>query len=161
MTEHISEHISLKEATKSHTAIKCGIDNKPGRAELAAMKIVAVQCFEPCREYYGGKALGVGSFFRCLLLNRALGSKNSSFHVFGMAIDIDADIYDHHTNKQIFDFFYQNKRALPFTELVWEYGSKEEPAWVHIAYNPADKRRMVKRAYMNGGKAKIIPFDLY
>ena len=47
--ERISKHISYKEATRSTTAIRLGIDNKPFEYELGNMKAIAENIFEPLR----------------------------------------------------------------------------------------------------------------
>ena len=45
----ISEHISEKEATKSITALRLGIDNTPDGDTLINMKTLAEMVFEPSR----------------------------------------------------------------------------------------------------------------
>ena len=84
----ISKHISYKEATRSITAIRLGIDNKPFEYELGNMKAVAENIFEPLRKWVGG-AIKVTSFFRSEKLNQAIGGSVSSQHCQGRAIDID------------------------------------------------------------------------
>ena len=46
----ISKHISEKEATKSITTLRLGIDNTPDGGALNNMKLVAEKVFEPLRE---------------------------------------------------------------------------------------------------------------
>ena len=48
--DRISKHISYKEATRSTTALRLGIDNTPNEYELQNMEIVAKNVFEPLRE---------------------------------------------------------------------------------------------------------------
>ena len=50
----ISEHISEKEAVKSITALRLGIDNTPDADSLNNMKIIAEKVFEPLRKWVGG-----------------------------------------------------------------------------------------------------------
>jgi hypothetical protein len=50
----ISEHISYKEATRSVTALRLGIDNTPNEYQLQNMEIVAKNVFEPLRKAVGG-----------------------------------------------------------------------------------------------------------
>jgi hypothetical protein len=152
--DRISDHITYKEATKSLDAIRFGIVNTPDQRQLGNMKRVAQHSFEPCRAELGHLPIYVSSFFRAPALNIKIGGSRNSFHCHGMAMDLDADVFQHHTNKQIFDYFYYTGN---FTELVWEYGTEEEPAWVHVAYAANDSRKMIKRATDSG----IITFDLY
>lgn len=155
---HISENVTLIEATKSQTAVRYGIQNIATPQEIARMQYVAAGCFEPTRAALGNLPIYVSSFFRCLALNRKLNSNDASFHRLGAAIDIDGDFFGHHSNRDIFNFILMN---LDFTELVWEYGNRYEPAWVHVAKLKGDPRRMVKRAHRENDKTEIISFDLY
>ena len=49
----ISKHISLKEATRSNTAQRKGIDNFPDSETLITMQITAEHIFEPMRNHFG------------------------------------------------------------------------------------------------------------
>jgi hypothetical protein len=91
------------------------------------MQLVADKCFEPLRKWYG-KPIKINSFFRCKALNDAVGSKDTSYHRLGMAIDMSAGSKEE--NKKLHDWCAKN---LKFTELINEY----DFLWVHIAYNPA------------------------
>lgn len=123
----ISEHITYNEATLSPTALRLGINNKPTEQELKNMQLVADKCFEPLRKWYG-KPIKINSFFRCKALNDAVGSKDTSYHRLGMAIDMSAGSKEE--NKKLHDWCAKN---LKFTELINEYSY----SWIHIAYNPA------------------------
>ena len=50
----ISKHISDKEGVYSTTATRRGLDNSPSQFELANMKELAEQVFEPLREWVKG-----------------------------------------------------------------------------------------------------------
>ncbi len=152
----ISKYMSYKEATRSQTSTRMGIDNTPDTYQLKNMKFVATEVFDKVREFVGGP-LTCSSFLRVPELNKAIGSGYSSFHIHGAAIDIK-NISTTVSDAEIFDFI----RCEPeFSELIWEFGDSTEPAWVHVAYLEGDNRKMVKRALKVGGKNKIIPFDLY
>ena len=66
--ERISKHISYKEGNKSNTAQRLGIQNTPGAYELTNMQNIAVNLFEPLREWVGGP-VRITSFYRCEELN--------------------------------------------------------------------------------------------
>lgn len=144
-TSKISKHVSYKEATKSRTATKYGIDNTPSDAALARMKHVAENVFEPIREHFG-VPIGITSFYRSAALNRAIGGSSTSEHVYGSAMDIDADVYGKITNKQIFDYIKEN---LNFNQLIWEFGTDKEPAWVHVSLKPDGEtnKKQILQAY--------------
>ena len=58
----ISKHITYKEATRSVTALRLGIDNKPGEYELQNMELIAEKVFEPLRRAVNGP-IKINSFF--------------------------------------------------------------------------------------------------
>ena len=124
----ISKHISEKEATKSVTALRLGIDNTPDGDTLNNMKIVAEKVFEPLREYVGG-AIKINSFYRSPELCEAIGSKATSQHTKGEAIDIDS--LGEKTNAEL---FYYIKDNLDYDQIIWEHGDDENPDWIHASY---------------------------
>ena len=154
----ISKHISEKEATKSVTALRLGIDNTPDGDTLNNMKLVAEKIFEPLREWVGGP-IKINSFYRSPALNEAIGGasdksgRQTSQHCKGQAIDVD-DIYGHKTNKEMFEWI---KETLDFDQLIYEFGTDDNPAWIHFSYVSEDKNRnRVLRAVRDEGKTKYI-----
>ena len=152
---NLSKFITLKEATKSRTAIRLGIENLPNEDQLKAMKLVATKIFDPCREFIGAP-LGANSFLRVIPLNRAVGSSDSSQHPRGEAVDIDCDVYGNGTNKEVFDFIKDN---LEFDQLIWEYGTEEEPAFVHCSFTDRyPNRKEILVAYVVNHRTKYKPY---
>jgi uncharacterized protein YcbK (DUF882 family) len=129
----ISKYVSYNEATKSQTAIRHGIKNEPNDEQLQNMKIVAIKCFDPIREFYG-KPLRVSSFFRSLELNRKVGGAKNSLHLNGQSIDFDAGSIQE--NKKIFEWAKDN---LEYDQLINEYNF----SWVHISYNQGKNRKQI------------------
>lgn len=147
MSNRISKHISYAEGVKSNTAKRKGIDNTPPLQVLMNMKLVAEECFEPLRRKHG-KPIGISSFYRSPELNTAIGGSKTSDHCKGCAIDIDADIYNNGiTNKEIFEWLRAN---VEFDQLIWEYGTDDNPAWVHVSYRARGNRGQVMRASSSG-----------
>ena len=146
--EKISKHISYKEATRSNTAIRKGINNTPDGDQLIAMKLVAEKVFEPMREHFG-KPIRINSFLRVSALNVAVGGSKSSQHCKGEAIDMDG--LNGLTNKEIFDYIKNN---LDFDQLIWEYGTDKEPDWVHVSYSANGNRKQILKAIK--GKGYVI-----
>lgn len=139
----ISKYISLAEATKSQTAERLGIENMPDAATIQRMKYVAEKVFDPLREHFG-VPIGVSSFYRSTALNAAIGGSKTSQHRSGEAIDIDADMFGGITNKQIFDYIRYN---LDFDQLISEFGTRDNPNWVHVSLTTGYNRRQVLRAF--------------
>ena len=149
----ISKHISDKEATKSITALRLGIDNTPNGTAYNNMKILATNVFEPLRQWVGGP-IKITSMYRSPELCDALGSNGrTSQHTKGQAIDID-DIYGHKTNAEMFEYIKNN---LEFDQLIWEFGNEDNPDWLHISYVDLEKnRKRILKAVRDQGKVKYI-----
>ena len=148
----ISKHISYKEGVHSITAIRKGIDNEPNEEQLANMKLVANNVFEPLRVFINGP-IKVNSFFRSPDLNKAIGGSTKSQHCKGQAIDID-DTYGKATNAEMYWWIKEN---LDFDQMIWEFGNNDNPDWVHISYVSPDKNRnRCLKAYRENGKTKYM-----
>ena len=146
----ISKHISNKEGVYSITAMRLGLDNKPGQFLLGNMEELAEQVFEPLREWVGGP-IRINSFYRSKVLNKAIGGSTTSQHCKGQAIDID-DTNCKKTNAEMYAWIKEN---LNFDQMIWEFGDDKNPNWVHVSYvNEIDNRNRCLKAYKEGGKTK-------
>ena len=146
--ERISEHISYREAIKSNTASRLGIDNTPSDYEITNMVGVAFNVFEPLRKYVGGP-IRINSFYRCEGLNRAIGGSSRSQHCQGRAIDLD-DTLGYKTNAEMYKYIKDN---LSFDQLIWEFGDDTNPDWIHVSYvHPDENRKRCLRAERINGK---------
>jgi hypothetical protein len=130
------------------------------------MEIIAKRIFEPLREWVGG-AIKINSFFRNEETNRAIGGASKSMHIEGRAIDID-DVYGHKTNAEMYHYIKDN---LDFDTLIWEFGTDDNPSWVHVSYIDEDfnpswvhvsyidedfNRQRCLKAIRENGKTKYI-----
>jgi zinc D-Ala-D-Ala carboxypeptidase len=138
----ISEHITYSEATVSQTAIRKGIKNIPNAQELSRMQYVATEIFDKVRDHFN-VPIRVSSFFRCKELNAAIGGSKTSQHMTGEAIDMQAT--GKLTNAQIYNYIKDN---FEFDQLIWEFGTDKEPAWVHVSLRKIGKNR--KQAFKIG-----------
>lgn len=149
MEIRISKHISIKEATRSNTAERLGINNFPDSPTLVNMQALAENVFEPLREHFG-HPIYITSFYRSPELNKAIGGSPTSQHCGGQAIDID-DVIGESTNA---DFFNYIKDNLDFDQLIWEFGNDSNPNWVHVSYSAFNNRGNVLKAVKENGKTK-------
>ena len=147
MSDRISEHISLKEGIKSHTATRLSIDNTPRDLDLINMKTIADKVFEPLRKFVGGP-IAINSFYRSPKLNSAIGGSTSSQQCIGCALDID-DKYGYKTNAEMFEYIKCN---LDYDQMIWEFGNNDNPDWVHVSYISEDvnRRRLLKAIKIKG-----------
>ena len=96
---NISNHISYREGVLSNTATRLNIDNTPNGYQLANMEAIALNIFEPLRDWARGP-IKINSFFRSVDLNTAIGGSSKSQHCEGRAIDID-DTFKFKTNAKL------------------------------------------------------------
>jgi len=161
----ITQHLSLAEVTRSETAKRKGISNMPTPEHLENFKNLGINIFEPIRRYFGSP-IHISSGYRSKALNKAIGGAGkivdgkyvpTSQHCSGEAIDIDMDGNSNAiTNKHVFDYIKQN---LNFDQLIWEFGTKDNPDWVHVSYKTnGNQRKQVLRAVKQGGKTSYIPY---
>lgn len=151
---NISAHITLSEATFSQNAVDNKIDNTPTAEHLEAMEYVAENIFERVRAHFG-KPIRINSFYRSQKVNKAVGGSLTSQHCRGEAIDVTGVPYGI-KNSEIFHYIKDN---LDFDQLIWEFGDKNEPSWVHFSLSmKGNKRQVIKAVKGTNGKTSYIPF---
>jgi hypothetical protein len=152
----LSEHLNLAEVTRSDSAKRKGIDNTPTPEHLENFKKLAENIFEPIRKHFG-VPIHISSGYRSKALNTAIGGSLTSQHCSGEAIDIDMDgSANGVNNKMVFEFIKAN---LNFDQLIWEFGTKDAPDWVHVSFETSGKqRKQILRAIKSGGKTAYQPY---
>lgn len=133
----LSKNLSLNEAITSQTAIRKKIDNTPTTEVIENLKHVAVNVFQKVRDHFD-KPIRLSSGYRSPALNKAVGGSNKSQHVTGQALDIQGT-----NGVSNADIFYYIKDNLEFDQLIWEYGTADEPAWVHVSLRKQNNRKQV------------------
>ena len=112
----LSKHFKLEEFTKSMTATRKGIDNTPGAGDIKNLENVCYEILEPARAKFE-KPITITSGYRSEELCEAIGSKKTSQHAKGQAVDFD--------------------------QLIMEYFDPNDPAggWIHVSYNEKGSNR--------------------
>jgi hypothetical protein len=146
----LSQHLSLSEVTRSESAKRNGISNMPTEQHIANFKLLAEKVFEPVRVHFG-VPIHISSAYRSIELNRVVKGSLTSQHCTGEAIDVDMDGSPSGvTNKMVFDYIKDN---LEFDQLIWEFGTKDNPDWVHVSYESTGRqRKQVLKAVRANGK---------
>jgi hypothetical protein len=146
----LSQHLDLSEVIRSESAKRNGISNMPIALHIENFKLLAEKVFEPVRVHFGCP-IHISSGYRSAELNRCVGGSSTSQHCTGEAIDIDMDgSQSGVTNKMVFDYIKDN---LVFEQIIYEFGTKENPDWVHVSYESTGKqRKQVLRAVRANGK---------
>jgi hypothetical protein len=148
----LTKNFSLHELTKSEAALRLGLENEPDEQQLAALKLLAEKVLQPVRDHYN-KGVKVNSGLRVLLVNRAIGSKDTSDHVKGQAGDIEIPGV---ANADLAQWVKDN---LEFTQLILEFYTPGIPdsGWVHVSYDPKNLKKQVMTATKQGGKTVYLP----
>ena len=125
---YLTEHFTLEEVTQSQTASRNGIDNSlPGDLYPAVLKTAVGM--EKVRALLD-KPISVDSWYRCPALNSAIGSKPTSQHIKGEAVDFICPAYG--TPTQIAKFLVSNSDLIRYDQLILEH------SWVHISWNSSN-----------------------
>ena len=145
---NLSKNLSLAEVTKSATAKRRGIANEPSIEHLENLKALSEKIFQPIREEFMCPIF-ISSGYRSEALNEAIGGSKTSQHSKGEAFDLDADVYGVITNADIFNYITDR---LDFDQCIWEFGTDENPDWVHVSYKKDGNNRgqMLKAVRVNG-----------
>lgn len=134
----LSENFSLAELCKSSTALRCGITNTPGDAQVKALELLTKNILQPVRAHYD-VAFIPSSGFRCLELNRQIKSKDTSQHTKGEAVDFEVPGI---SNLELAKWIRDN---LEFDQLILEFWKEDDPhaGWVHCSYKEEGNRKSV------------------
>ena len=140
----LSGHFSLAELTKSQTATRKGIDNKPTLEHIENLTELCVQILEPTRRNFS-KPMVITSGYRSEELCEAIGSKSTSQHAKGEAADFEMFGID---NKELAKYIKNN---LVFDQLILEFYNPDDPSsgWVHCSYSKEENR---KQSLLYNGK---------
>lgn len=135
MATYISKNFTLEELTASATAKAKGIRNVPGQTDIINLCALVHNVLQPLRNWWG-RPIKIGSGFRSLALNNAVGGVRNSQHMRGEAADlcIEGDL------KQGREWFNWIKNHCDFDQLIWEHNSKDS-YWVHVSYRADGKNR--------------------
>ena len=121
-------------------ATKTGLNNQLTSEALANIEFLVKNLLQPLRDAYG-KPIKINSGYRSVDVNKAVGGSKTSQHTKGEAVDIVAE-----DNKALFDLIKNN---FDFDQLIWEYGTDKQPAWVHVSLKKTGNRKQVMRAITN------------
>ena len=140
----LSGHFSLSELTKSQTAERKGISNKPTLEHIENLTELCTHILEPTRRNFG-KPMVITSGYRSEELCEAIGSKTTSQHAKGEAADFEMFGLD---NRSLAKYIKNN---LIFDQLILEFYNQDDPSsgWVHCSYSKEENR---KEALLYNGK---------
>ena len=125
----LSPHFSLEELTHSDTATRLGIDNTPTVEVIDNLTFLAGE-LEHVRNILGHPML-VSSGFRCYALNDHLGSKRTSSHTKGLAVDFICPSFGN--PRSVCDAIIMAN--INYDQVILEYDR-----WVHLSFKQENPR---------------------
>ncbi len=128
----LSKNFSLPELVKSQTAERLGIPNNPSADHIYNMGELAENILQPIRNEYG--PFMVSSGFRSVALCEAIGSKATSQHAKGEAVDFEVPGI---SNYDLAEWISDN---LPFDQLILECFTGGNTGWIHCSYVPDGRK---------------------
>ena len=144
----LSKNFSLLELTKSQTAERRGIENKPTAEHIENMVALCENILQPVRDQYG--SFIVSSGYRCPELCIAIGSSKDSQHAKGQAADFEvAGI----SNYKLASWIEEN---LEFDQLILECFTGGNTGWIHCSYVPDGRRETLTYDKQNGYRHGLI-----
>ena len=144
----LSKHFTLEEFEKSQTATRKGIKNKAGSGEIKNLGDLCYEVLEPVRAKFD-KPVTITSGYRSPELSEAIGSKATSQHCKGEAVDMEVIGV---SNLQVALWIENN---LDFDQLILEFWTGEaNSGWIHVSYKDGSNRKQVLtydgKSYTNG-----------
>lgn len=141
----MTKNFSLAELTKTSTGLPNDLpDHLEGNLRNLAEKVL-----QPVRDALG--PIIVTSAYRSPEVNRRVGGSSKSQHIQAQA----ADLKFHGGNDVLFKWLSRN---VEFDQLIWEFGTDVEPAWVHVSYVEGRNRKQKLKAVRINGKTKYQQF---
>ncbi|HWT38069.1 MAG TPA: D-Ala-D-Ala carboxypeptidase family metallohydrolase [Paraburkholderia sp.] len=147
---NLSPHFTLEEFVASQTATRDHIDNTPGPAIVASLKLTA-QLLEQIRALLG-KPVIVSSGYRSPGLNKAVNGASNSAHLFGLAVDFICP----QIGPPLEICHRIAASSLSFDQLIFEH------TWVHLGLpksGEVNRRQLLTAHFGNGPTTYTTGFD--
>lgn len=145
--DHFSPHFTYREMTTSQLAERKGVTNSPSASALKNLEALCNNLLEPARLGVGG--IRISSGFRCAELNNLVGGALNSKHLVGLAADVVP------IKCSTLDLAKFVVKHLAFDQVILEYGTMDNPAWIHLGWSLSKPRREVWRKLLGLPYEKI------
>ncbi len=124
----LSKNFTVREFCYSHTAVRLGIKNELPEELIPSAKTVVGNICQPVRDHFK-IPYAFNSGYRCLDLNRALKSRDTSQHVLAEAVDMEVPGI---SNKALAAWIVEN---CVFDQVILEFHHPRDPmsGWVHAS----------------------------
>lgn len=128
------------------TTTNTGLVNEPNDDQIKKLTELCQDLLQPIRNIIG--PITVDSGFRTPAVNKAVKGSSDSQHMCGEAADLRC--YD---NCRLFHLI---AKQFDYDQLIWEFGSNDQPDWVHVSYRKGNCRRQILKSYYLHGKKKYL-----
>jgi len=145
----LSANFSLEELTKSQTAERQSIPNNPDENGIYYLRMLAEKILQPVRNRYG-IPFTVSSGFRSVDLCLAIGSKATSQHCKGQAVDFEVPGISN------MDLAYFIKTTLDFDQLILEFYRGGNTGWVHCSVADTPRKDLLTYDKSHGYRKGLI-----
>jgi hypothetical protein len=129
----LSPHFTVEEFSQSQTAARLGINNDIPLELYSPAKRTA-EGLEQVRSLLRSHPIHISSGYRCLALNAALGSKNTSQHVKAEAVDFTCPTFG--SADRIVRAIVGS--TIKYDQVIREF-DKYGGGWVHISFSDKPK----------------------
>lgn len=151
----LTKNFSLKEFLKSGTATRMGLEDQfdPPETVVKNLQALCDNVLQPLRDHLKA-SIRVGSGYRSPDLNKAIGGAKNSQHCKGEAADIDLIISGVEENGKLLTTIISltKKGIITFDQCISEFGSVQNPSWIHISFSKVSNRKQVLRAEKVNGR---------
>ena len=130
--EMLSENFSLEELTRTNYE---DCPNEPNEREKANLRQLAQKVLQPLRDAWG-QPLKVNSAYRSLLVNARVRGARNSYHLRGLAADIDCAT---DLAKAMRLALLCRDERLPVAEVI--ISKRGAHYWLHVALRADDERK--------------------
>ena len=133
----LSKHFTLEEMEKSQTATRRNIKNKAGSGEIKNLGDLCYEVLEPVRAKFD-KPVTITSGYRSPELSEAIGSKSTSQHCLGEAVDLEVIGV---SNLKVALWIENN---VDFDQLILEFWTGEaNSGWIHCSFVEGSNRKQI------------------
>lgn len=135
LTIQLTDNFQLWELVKSDTADRNNIDNTPTSREIEHLRVLCKQILQPARDALG--SLKISSGFRSETLNQFVRGVSNSDHRQGYAADVIP------VNVGTRAFAEWVAKNCQFDQIILEFGTPENPSWIHISAAPRNRKEIL------------------
>lgn len=136
---NLTKNFTIEELTESPTARRKNFTEQftPSKEIIKNLTNLSINILQPLREKLNIPIV-ITSGYRCKRTNDEVGSKDTSQHLQGLAVDIFSPSI---SNSELFKKIQELN--LPYDQLIWEFGNKNNPAWVHVSWTLKPRKQIL------------------